>query len=287
MTNKEIDTTIDEAVILLGGMGSRMLPYTKTVSKEMLPIYDVPNIFLIVKEAYLSGIKKIIFVVTEHNVDLIKKFFSNDSYLNEFLKDKPEKLAKLNAINEIINNMEFTYVYQEMLGTYGALYSAKDYLKHDNFIVMYGDDLIDSPTPLTSQLIESFKKNNMQQVAVNENMQNIPNVGIAVASDKNTLINLVPKNETSSRRVVHGRMLLNKKIFSIKDTIKKHNDNEYYLPYELLNFSDVYLYSYKGNYFNIGEKTGFIKASIYYALKDNKEKDNLVHFINNIKEDYG
>ena len=58
---------VNEAVILLGGMGTRLLPYTKTIPKEMLPVYDVPAIFLLVKEAYLSGIKKIIFVVTEHN----------------------------------------------------------------------------------------------------------------------------------------------------------------------------------------------------------------------------
>ncbi len=62
---------IDEAVIILGGMGTRLLPLTKTISKEMLPIYDVPTIFLLVEEAYLSGIKKIIFVVTKHNKKLI------------------------------------------------------------------------------------------------------------------------------------------------------------------------------------------------------------------------
>ena len=69
---------INEAVILLGGMGTRLLPYTKTIPKEMLPIYDVPNIYLLVEEAYKSGIKKIIFVVTKHNINLIKQFFSKD-----------------------------------------------------------------------------------------------------------------------------------------------------------------------------------------------------------------
>ena len=278
------DTNIDEAVILLGGMGTRMLPYTKTVSKEMLPIYDVPNIFLIVKEAYLSGIKKIIFVVTDHNEKLIKNFFSEDSFLNEFLKEKPEKLKKLSDINEIISNMDFIYVKQEMLGTYGALYSAYKYIQNDNFVVMYGDDLIDSPTHLTKQLINSFKDNHMQQVAVNENLENIPDVGIAVSDKDNKLINLVKKDETTSRKVIHGRMLLNKKIFAIKEKAQIHKDNEYYLPYELLNFSDVYLYSYKGNYFNIGEKLGFIKASIYFSLKDTNERENLINYLNELKE---
>ena len=90
---------LNEAVILLGGMGTRLLPYTKTISKEMLPIYDVPNIFLLVKEAYLSGIKKIIFVTTEHNKYLIQNFFSEDKYLNDFLKDKPDKKILLKEID--------------------------------------------------------------------------------------------------------------------------------------------------------------------------------------------
>ena len=78
---------INEAVILLGGMGTRLLPYTKTIPKEMLPIYDVPNIFKLVQEAYLSGIRKIIFVVTKHNKHLIEAFFKEDKYLDNFLKN--------------------------------------------------------------------------------------------------------------------------------------------------------------------------------------------------------
>lgn len=276
---------IDEAVILLGGMGTRLLPYTKTVPKEMLPIYDVPNIFLIVEEAYKSGIKKIIFVVTEHNINFIKSFFSKDNYLEEFLKDKPDKKILLERINKVIDNMEFNYVYQELLGTYGALYSARNNIKNDNFIVMFGDDLIDSKESLTKQLIDSYNENNKMQIAVYEYKDNLPNVGIVEVDDNNNLIDLVPSKTTNSRLVLHGRMLLNKKVFAIKDKVKKQNNNEYYLPYALLNFNDVYVYKYKGNYFNIGEKIGYIKASIYYALKDNNEKESLLKFINQIKEE--
>ena len=156
---------INEAVILLGGMGTRLLPYTKTISKEMLPVYDVPNIFLLVKEAYLSGIKKIIFVITEHNKNLINSFFESDNYLNEFLSDKPDKKKLLEEIDTIINKMKFVYVYQDLKGSYGALYSAKDYIQNDNFIVMYGDDLIDSSIPLSKQLIDNYLKTNKMQVA--------------------------------------------------------------------------------------------------------------------------
>ena len=96
---------INEAVILLGGMGTRLLPYTKTISKEMLPIYDVPCIFKLVQEAYLSGIRKIIFVVTKHNKYLIENFFKENNTINDFLSNKPDKQEMLKEINEIISNL--------------------------------------------------------------------------------------------------------------------------------------------------------------------------------------
>ena len=272
---------IDEAVILLGGMGTRLLPYTKTVSKEMLPIYDVPAIFLLVKEAYLSGIKKIIFVTTPHNRHLIKSFFSKDKYLEDFLQNQPEKRKLLNEVNEIINKMEFIYVNQIYKGTYGALYSAKKYLKKDYFIVMYGDDLIDCEVPLTKQLIDDFMKTNKMQVAVYErNIKDLPMVGIVKMDKNNNLIDLVKRDEANSKCEMHGRMLLNKKIFDVKKQLIKHNNDEFYLSYALLKFQgEVEAYKYQGDYFNLGSKTGYIKASIHYALKKNSD---IKEYIDNI-----
>ncbi len=274
---------IDEAVILLGGMGTRLLPLTKTVSKEMLPIYDVPNIFLLVKEAYLSGIKKIIFVVTEQNYQLIKNFFSQNKYLDNFLKDKPNKKKLLDDVNEIINNMQFEYVYQDLKGTYGALYSAKKHLDNDNFIVMYGDDLVDSDIPLTKQLIDNYHKTQKMQVAIYKTNDNeLPETGIVKLDSNNNIIDLVKKEEKHSNCIVHGRMLLNKKIFTIKNHLSRHDNDEYYLPHALLNFKDeVFGYQYHGHYFNLGEKIGYIKASIHYAMKDDKVKKDLLIFLKN------
>lgn len=101
---------VKEAVIIVGGMGTRLLPYTKTVSKEMMPIFDVPSIYLLVKEAYLSEIRKIIFVVTKRNKKLIQNFFTKDNYLNDYIKEEAKK-ELVREVNEIINNMTFNYVY--------------------------------------------------------------------------------------------------------------------------------------------------------------------------------
>lgn len=275
---------IDEAVIILGGMGTRLLPLTKTISKEMLPIYDVPNIFLLVEEAYQSGIKKIIFVVTKHNKYLLENFFSNDTYLNNFLKNNPDKQKKLARIYDIIKHMEFKYVYETIKGSYGALYSAKKFIKHDNFILMYGDDLVDSKIPLTKQLINCFNKKNNMYVAIREEKDDLlPSVGIVKLDKDNNIIDLVPKSEKHSSCIFHGRMLLNKKIFTVKNKLGKHENNELYLSYALLHFKgEVKGVKYQGDYFNIGEKTGFIKASIHYALKDKDEKDDLIKYIKEI-----
>lgn len=274
---------IDECVVLLGGMGTRLLPITKTISKEMLPIYDVPAIFLLVEEAYLSGIKKIIFVVTKHNKKLVESFFSNDVYLNNFLKDKPDKEKLLDKINKIIKNMKFEYVYQNIKGTYGALYSAKKHIKNDYFIVMYGDDIIDNNPPVTKLLIDCFNKKENMYVAIKEDKEKLPNVGIVKLDKDNNIIDLVNKDNDHSGCILHGRMLLNKKIFTIKNKLKKHSNDEYYLPYALLYFpKEVKGFKYQGDYFNIGDKTGYIKASIHYALKDNNEKDNLIKYMKEV-----
>ena len=95
----------------------------------------------------------------------------------------------------------------------------------------------------------------------------------------NNITSLVNKNEINSSCVVHGRMLLNKKVFEIKDKLIKHDNDEYYLPHALLNYSDVEGFKYTGKYFNLGSKTGFIKASIHYALKDTKQKEDLIKYI--------
>lgn len=274
---------IKEAVIIVGGMGTRLLPYTKTISKEMMPIYDVPSIYILVKELFQEGIKKVIFVVTKHNKKLIENYFSKDKYLDEFLKDKPNKKKILTELNEIISKMSFTYVYQTIKGTYGALYSARKFIKNDYFLLMYGDDIIDNDISVTKQLIDAYNNNPKMYVTIKK-VKDLPEVGIVKYDKNNNLVNLVNKNEQHNNSVIHGRMLLNKKIFSIKDTLYKHDNDEYYLTYALLKFKEeVKVLEYQGTYFNIGEKTGFIKASIYYALKDQNVKDDLLEYIKAIK----
>lgn len=269
---------INEAVILLGGMGTRLLPYTKVVSKEMLPIYDNPMIYYLVKELYQSGIKRIIFVVNDKNESLIKNYFSKDSIFENNLDDNKKIL--LNDLNNIINDMEFIYVKQVIKGTYGALYSAKEHIISNNFIVYYGDDYLPSYNS-TKDLIDSFNKTGKMQVLIKEEKE-LPNVGIVKIDKDNYLENLVRKEEDHSNSILLGRMILNKKIFNIKDELKIHDNDEIYLSYALLKFKgEVLTNKYHGIYINIGEKLGFIKANIYYIMNSERH-DELKNFINSL-----
>lgn len=276
---------IKEAVIIIGGMGTRLLPYTKTISKEMMPIFDVPSIFLQVKEAYLSGIKKIIFVVTRRNKQLIQNFFSIDNYLNNFIKGNDDKEKLVQEVNEIISNMNFNYVYQKIPGTYGALYSARKLIRNNNFIVMYGDDIMDSSIPLCKQLIDEFKKDEKMLITIKKYPKDeLPASGLIRVDENNYFLGIVKKEDSSYANLL-GRYLLNKKIFTVKDKLKCYANNELYLPHALLNFKgEVKAYWYNDEYFNIGEKLGFIKASIHFGLKNNEYKEELVSYLKNVDE---
>ena len=273
---------INEAVIIVGGMGTRLLPYTKTVTKEMLPIFDVPSIFLLVKEAYLSGIKKVIFVVTKRNKKLIENYFSSDTYLDNFIKDEPVKQKLLLELKKIIKEMKFQYVYETLRGSYGAVYSAKNYIKNDNFLVMYGDDIIDSKIPLTKQLIDNYQKTNSMQMAIYKpDLNDLPKSGLIKYDKDNNLIGIT-KLEESNKVIAIGRFILNKKIFKVKNQLTVYQNNELYLPHSLLHFKDTKCYLINGYYFNIGEKLGFIKASIHYALKNEAYRDEMLKFLKEI-----
>ncbi len=189
-------------------MGTRMLPYTKTVSKEMLPIYDVPNIHMIVKECYESDIKKIIFVITKYNKKLIENYFSNNQFLNNFIKGNKEKESLLNEINDLIKNIKFSYVYQQEKGTYGALYSARKYIKGDAFALLYGDDLFDSTIPPLKQLIEKYIIDEKMSIGTIDTDKD--KVGIVKKDKDNYFIDLVDSNKKTNEIIV-GRMILNKK----------------------------------------------------------------------------
>ena len=280
---------IKKCVIVIAGFGTRMLPITKTVSKEMLPIVDIPAIFLQVREAYLSGIKEIIFVVSRRNINLIKNFFTNDLVLMNEIKDNKEKLNLVSNVNEIISKMKFVYVIQRERGTYGALYSARKYLKDEVFALMYGDDLMISDTPVLKQLIDEYKRtNNMVVVSRTLPDEKLPKFGIIKYKNEfdNILDNICYKsNNNPSNDIIYGRFILKSDIFKVKNKLVYHS-KELQLPTALLHFkNEVRILKYNGIYFNIGNKLDYLKANIYFSLKRSDMHDEMLNYIKSIEKE--
>ena len=272
---------IKEAIVLLGGLGTRMLPLSKVVGKEMLPIFDAPLLHKIVLECYNSGIRKMIFVVTKFNKKLIEKYFSDDPYLDNYIKNNPSKQELLKELKMLIKEMKFIYVYQQERGTYGALYSARKYIKNDNFLVLYDDELIINDVSSIDQVINEFKKENKMIIGTIEDKKET--VGLVVTDKDHNFIDLKRSDETKSRDIIVGRMILNKIVFTIKDKCKLSKENELFLPQAIVHHlnGQAKIIKIKGEYFNIGSKLGYIKASLLLASKS-VYKDEIKDYINKL-----
>ncbi len=276
---------IKKCVIVIGGMGTRLLPITKSVTKEMLPIIDTPTIFYQVKEAYLSGIKEIIFVVSPKNINLLKHFFKNDTKLKEQVKNNQEKLELLEDIEKITKNMTFHYVLQKEKGTYGALYSARKFFQNETFAVMYGDDLVISDPPILKRMIELSEKTNSMIMSARTLPDNeLPHFGIIKYKNDNIIDDIVYKTEKlPSHDVIQGRFILDTKIFEIKKSLKYYN-GELQLPKAVLNcYKEIRILLYNEITFDIGSKLGFLKANIYFGLNNKKYRNDLLNYIKDLE----
>ena len=219
-------------------------------------------------------------------MNLIKSFFTFDSSLMKEIKDNQEKMKMIEEVNEITKNMKFTYVIQKIRGTYGALWSARNYLKNETFGVMYGDDLVISKTPLLKQLIDEYERTNNMIVACRTLDDNeLPKFGIVKYKDGNILDDICYNNKINpSNDIIQGRFILNSDIFKVKDKLVFHS-NELQLPTALLHFKNqVRCIVYEGLYFNIGSKIDYLKASIYFGLKRNDMKNDILKFIEEVKK---
>ncbi|MBU1992279.1 MAG: UTP--glucose-1-phosphate uridylyltransferase [Patescibacteria group bacterium] len=155
---------VRKAVIPVAGLGTRFLPATKAIPKELLPIIDKPVIQYIVEEVVNSGIKEIIFVVSPEKKTLISRHFSRNEDLEKRIKGKPDLLKKLKATN---NLAKFSFVIQKKpLGDGHAILCAKHLIKDEPFAVLFGDDIIDSHTPALAQLLKVHEKEHCSVVCL-------------------------------------------------------------------------------------------------------------------------
>ncbi len=287
---------ITKAVIPVAGYGTRFLPASKAIPKEMFPIIDKPTIHIIVEEAAKSGITDLLFVVSR-NKHSILNYFDYNKELNEVLaeKGKTEEIKKCNEMTELLN-IQFV-IQKEQLGLGHAILQAERFANNEPFAVLLGDDIV-IPTKANNyalkQCIEAYEETGGSIVGVQEvPLADVSKYGIVNPKNKASiktgetieLTSLVekpdPKN-TPSQYGVLGRYILNPEIFEELKHTKKDIRNEIELTDAINTLSKkekVYAKVFEGRRFDIGLKRGYVEATIYLALQDKDIKDEIKDFI--------
>ena len=280
---------IKKAILPVAGFGTRFLPATKAIPKEMLPIIDKPLIEYAVEEAVDAGIEEIIFI-TSHTKIAIENHFDTNFELEEKLIQNNK-----NDFIELINpkkfkNIRFTYVRQKsQKGLGDAISHASHLIKDESFAVILADDLIFSDESCLQQLIKIHKNTKTSVIGVNEvELDDISKYGVIdpiFEDDKITIKNIIEKPKTSdapSNLAVVGRYILNNNIFKYLDEIKEDASNEIQLTDAIKLMLEDYEISackYKGIKFDCGSKKGFVAATVFKGLNDENIKKTINELI--------
>ena len=280
---------VTKAIIPAAGFGTRFLPITKAVPKEMLPILDKPSIDYVIEECVASGINDICIVISRGKEAILNYLDDNLTLERALIKaDKQEKLALINRFKDV----KFTFVLQpEMNGTAKAVELCKSFTAQEPFAVLFPDDVIYNPEkPVTKQLIDAYETTGASVVgcqllpkeeAVHYGVMDVVEqkgkyVLIKGFQEKPSIDNLL-SNITSL-----GRFVLTPEIYDYISKTKPVKNGEVYLPTAidmLAKDTNVYAYVFDGCRYDMGSKFGFLKANIEFALRDPVLREQLVNFI--------
>ncbi len=273
---------IRKAVIPAAGFGTRFLPITKAMPKEMLPIIDKPVIQYIVEEALKSGIEDII-IVTGRGKYSIENYFDKSFELEHVLKNKGDK-EKLDIVENVSKMADIFYVRQkEQLGLADAIRTAKNHLDGEEFAVLLGDVIVESKTPSIKQLEMVMEKHKASVIGVEEvKMEEIHKFGIVKGRkiDSKTLeiedfIEKPKPEKAPSNLASMGRYVFTPEIFDAIDSIPI-SKGEYLLPDATLKLAKKHkalAHVINGRVYSVGDKMEFLKATVELGLKREDLKD--------------
>jgi len=286
---------VRKAVFPVAGLGTRFLPATKAMPKEMLPIVDKPLIQYAVEEAVAAGIKEIIFV-TGKSKAAIEDHFDHFCELEQALmaRSKDELLKEI--VHIVPESGTFIYTRQnEPLGLGHAIWCARHIVGDEPFAVLLADDLMKSQSPVLGQMITQFKKLQASLVCVEEVPQQMTaSYGILDADAPRERLTSIrglvekpsPENAPSNLAII-GRYILTPEIFSILDRKETGAGGEIQITDamgHLLSIQSIYGYQYEGTRFDCGTKAGFQMANLAFAMERPDLKQMLVPFINQLLE---
>lgn len=283
---------IKKAVIPVAGLGTRFLPATKTVPKELLPIVDTPAIQYVVQEAVDSGISEVIFV-TGRNKDSIEDHFDENPELEQVL-DERGQTETVQSLRRIAEMIEVVSVRQKRpLGLGHAVLCARDLVGDEPFAVLLSDDLIDSSVPCLRQLLEVFENKKESVIALRRVPDHeVQRYGIVQGKQLSNRLyevdDMVEKphpDEAPSRLAIIGRYILQPKIFSLLEKVTPGRGGEIQLTdaiAQLARQKKVYGYEFEGEHYDIGDKLGFVRATIAYALKRPELKEAVKEYLRTV-----
>ena len=287
---------VKKAIIPAAGLGTRFLPATKAMPKEMLPIVDKPTIQYIVEEAIASGIEDII-IVTGKNKRSIEDHFDHAFELEDTLMKK----GKIDMLDSVLqtSNVEIHYIRQKQpLGLGHAIWSARKFIGDEPFAVLLGDDIVEHSEPCLAQLMNQYEQTQnsiigVQQVAEDQTNRygiidpiSVDNKLIAV----NKFVEKPVLGTAPSNYAIMGRYVLTPEIFQFLEKHELGAGGEIQLTDAIQQLNEkqaVYAYEFEGRRFDVGEKFGFIETTIEFALQRPELKDQLLElFEKKLEESY-
>ncbi|MPQ21820.1 UTP--glucose-1-phosphate uridylyltransferase GalU [Carnobacterium divergens] len=283
---------VRKAIIPVGGLGTRFLPITKSVAKEMLPIIDKPTIQFIIEEAKEAGIEEIL-LVTGRGKRSIEDYFDSHPELESTLKEKGK--TDLLKLVEETTGIKLHFIRQtNPYGLGHAILQGKSFIGDEPFVVLLGDDLMADTQPLTKQLIEAYEKKGRTIVATMAMpLEEISKYGVVSPMNHSSkqlcqVDGLVEKpaiEDAPSNLAIIGRYLLTPAIFDLLETQEPGVGNEIQLTDAIAALNkqeEVYSYEFKGTRYDVGDKMGFLKTNIEYGLNHPELKEDLKTYLKTI-----
>lgn len=278
---------IKKAIFPVAGLGTRFLPASKNVPKELFPIVDKPVIHYLVEEAINSGIEQIIFI-TKVGKHILEDYFDRSFELEYFLRRRAKK-DLLEKICHISKMAKFYFIRQdEPKGTADAVLRAREIIGNEPCAVMYGDDLIDSKIPALKQIMKVYDERGGPVMALsrvpkkNAHLYGIVK-GEKIGQRTYRLLEMAEKPEVPfSDLAIISRYIITPEIFTAIKTIKPGAFGEVWLTDAfkiLLKKINIYGYEFEGDLYDCGTKTGYLKANIAFGLKDKQIRKELKEFI--------
>ena len=283
---------VHKAIIPAGGLGTRFLPATKAQPKEMLPIVDKPTIQFIVEEAVASGIEDII-IVTGRNKRAIEDHFDKSVELEEELR-KSKKEELLAQIVDISNLVNIHYIRQkEPKGLGHAIYCAKSFIGNEPFAVLLGDDIVKSEEPCLKQLLKVYDEYKTTVLGVQRVPESeVSKYGIVAGrtvDDRiikvNDMVEKPDADKAPSNIAILGRYIISPSIFSHLENISPGKGGEIQLTdalKSLMHHEAMYAYDFIGKRYDVGNKMGFLQATVEFALERDDLKDEFKEWLQKV-----